>query len=240
MFQPSTSTPPKPLAAAKSMYRFVFSVVAPCFGPELQVMVLMCIPHQMPTYFIGWIQSVLASALGGLRLRPSSEGARSVARSASWMVRQGVTNGVRPRTLMPSAIGASAARRSRLSVRVLPQEHPGVVHQVGLVDHHERAAVLELHGERRLHAVEHAHRAGRVEHLGAVHPGPVGRDPPGPRVVGQGELGELVADLERAQPRLLGQLVAEADAVVEGAHPQGEPPARTPRSPPPPTASSLW
>src|SRR5678815_1140523 len=97
VFHPSTSTPPKPFAAAKSIYRFAFAVVAPCFGPELQVIVLICIPHQIPTYFIGWIQSVLARALGGLRLRPSSDGARSVARSASWIVRQGVSNGVRPR-----------------------------------------------------------------------------------------------------------------------------------------------
>src|SRR5207247_11031935 len=109
-FQPSTSTPPNPLAAAKSMYRFVFAVVAPCLGPELHVIVPMCMPHQMPTYFIGLIQLVLWMTLGGLRLRPSTDGARSVARSASWIVRHGVTNGVWPRTLIPSAIGARAAR----------------------------------------------------------------------------------------------------------------------------------
>src|SRR6266446_4761084 len=91
VFHPSTSTPPRPLAAAKSMYRFVFAVVAPCFGPELQVIVLMCIPHQMPTYFIGLIQSVFASTLGGLRFSPITDGARSAARSAIWIVRQGVT-----------------------------------------------------------------------------------------------------------------------------------------------------
>src|SRR2546425_3695945 len=59
----------------------------------------MCIPHQMPTYFIGLIQLVFPRTLGRFRFRPSSDGARSVARSASWMVRHGVTNGVRPRTL---------------------------------------------------------------------------------------------------------------------------------------------
>src|SRR5206468_7385400 len=96
VFHPSTSTPPKPFAAAKSMYRFVFAVVAPCFGPELQVIVPMCIPHQIPTYFIGWIQSVLARTFGGLSLRPRKIGARSVARSATWIVRHGVTNGVLP------------------------------------------------------------------------------------------------------------------------------------------------
>src|SRR2546426_2237783 len=60
-------------------------------------------PHQMPTYFIGLIQLVFSMALGGLRFRPSTDGARSVARSASWIVRHGVTNGGRPRTLIPSA-----------------------------------------------------------------------------------------------------------------------------------------
>ncbi len=49
-------------------------------------------------------------------------------------------------------------------------------------------------------------------------------NPPGARVVGQGELGELVVDLEVAEPGLLGDLVPEPDAVVEGAHPKGEPP----------------
>src|SRR2546427_8883511 len=66
-------------------------------------LVPMCMPHQMPTYFIGLIQLVFSMTLGGLRFRPSTDGARSVARSASWIVRHGVTNGVRPRTLIPSA-----------------------------------------------------------------------------------------------------------------------------------------
>src|SRR5262245_29368627 len=105
MFHPSTSTPPNPFAAAKSMYFLVFAVVAPCFGPDAQVIVLMCIPHQMPTYFIGLIQSVLGSTLGGFKFKPSTEGARSIARSAIWIVRQGVTNGAFPWTLVPSAIG---------------------------------------------------------------------------------------------------------------------------------------
>src|SRR5437016_8319877 len=99
------------------MYRFVFAVVAPCLGPELHVIVPMCMPHQMPTYFIGLIQLVLWSTLGGFRLRPSTDGTRSVARSASWMVRQGVTNGVCPRTLTPSAQGARSACNVRPSMR---------------------------------------------------------------------------------------------------------------------------
>src|SRR5262245_19978029 len=98
------------------MYRLAFAVVAPCLGPELQVQVLMCMPHQMPTYFIGLIQSVFAIALGGLRLSPSTAGTRSAARSASWIVRQGVLKGVRPRTFTPSAQGANAACNVRFSI----------------------------------------------------------------------------------------------------------------------------
>src|SRR6185503_7373633 len=99
------------------MYRFVFAVVAPCFGPELHVIVLTCIPHQIPTYFIGLIQSVLGNTLGGLRFSPRSAGARSPARSATWIVRQGVWKGVRRRTFTPSTMGASEARSVRFSMR---------------------------------------------------------------------------------------------------------------------------
>src|SRR5256714_13022776 len=99
------------------MYRFVFSVVAPCFGPELHVIVLMCMPHQMPTYFIGLIQLTSDRTFGGLRFSPSTDGERSAARSASWIVRHGVTNGVCPRTLSPFCHGASATRNVRLSIR---------------------------------------------------------------------------------------------------------------------------
>jgi hypothetical protein len=88
-------------------------------------MTLMCMPHQMPTYFIGSIQLVLARAFGGLRLRPSTEGARSSARSAIWMVRHGVAKGVRPRAFTPSASGASAARSRRLSRKSLARNMRG-------------------------------------------------------------------------------------------------------------------
>src|SRR5690348_5532505 len=97
------------------MYRFAFAVVAPCFGPSFHVLMPRCIAHQMPSYFIGVIQLVFSIRLGGLSLSPSTDGARSSTRWASWMVRQGVTNGARPRTLMPSAHGASAARSVLLS-----------------------------------------------------------------------------------------------------------------------------
>ena len=74
------------------MYRFVFAVVAPCLGPEAHVSAPMCIPHQMPTYFIGRIQSNprmtgVKIALGGPAVNMYPEafagiGADIVARSA--------------------------------------------------------------------------------------------------------------------------------------------------------------
>ena len=105
--------------------------------------------------------------------------------------------------------------------------HLRVVHEIRLVDDHERLAVTQLHGERRLDAVEGAHRSLRPELLGAVEPRPVGRDPPGARVVRHRELGQLVHDLEVAEVGLRRELVAERHAVVEGAHRQRELAVRT-------------
>jgi hypothetical protein len=79
-------------------------------------MVLMCMPHQMPTYFIGFTQLTSPSAFGGFRLRPSTDGTRPASLSASWIVRHGVFNGVRPRTFTPSARGASDVRSVRSSM----------------------------------------------------------------------------------------------------------------------------
>ena len=121
--------------------------------------------------------------------------------------------------------GQRGVQRAALEARS-PQEHPGVVHQVGFVDHHEGAAVPHLHGQRRLHAVERADRSGRIQLLGAVLARVVGRDPPGAGIVSQGKFGQFVADLERAEPGLLGNLIPERHPVVEGAHPQGEPAGR--------------
>src|SRR5512146_386185 len=98
------------------MYFFAFSVVAPCCGPVDHVHLFMCMPHQMPTYFIGLIQSAFGRRLGGFRFRPNTEGARSLTRSAVWSVRQGVLNGVWPRTFTPSTQGCSAACSTRLSM----------------------------------------------------------------------------------------------------------------------------
>src|SRR3546814_12143453 len=53
LFHPSTSTPPKPFFAAKSIYCLVRAVVAPWLGPSAQLHGPRIIPHQMPIYFIG-------------------------------------------------------------------------------------------------------------------------------------------------------------------------------------------
>ena len=75
----------------------------------------MCMPHQMPTYFIGSIQLVSSIRLGGLRFNPMTDGTSPAGSSASWIVRHGVSNGVRARAFTPSTMGASAARSVRFS-----------------------------------------------------------------------------------------------------------------------------
>src|SRR3546814_5832682 len=58
LFHPSTSTPPKPFFAAKSIYCLVRAVVAPWLGPSAQLHGPRIIPHQMPIYFIGLNQQI--------------------------------------------------------------------------------------------------------------------------------------------------------------------------------------
>ncbi len=100
--------------------------------------------------------------------------------------------------------------------------HSCVVHEIRLVDHHECLAVPRLHRERRLDAVERAHGARRPQLLGAIESRPVGGNPPGARVVGHDELGQLVHDLEVGEAGLRGEFIAEGDAVVEGTDGYGE------------------
>ena len=95
----------------------MFAVVAPCLGPDDHVIVLMCIPHQIPTYFIGIDPAVLAEDVRRIEVEAQQRRREILVRSASWIVRHGVTNGVLPRTFTPSAHGASAARSVRLSMR---------------------------------------------------------------------------------------------------------------------------
>jgi hypothetical protein len=71
----------------------------------------------MPTYFIGWIQSVLGLNLNPPTVLPSTEGASCSARSATWTVRHGVVNGAWPRTSTPSPQGARSACQVRSSIR---------------------------------------------------------------------------------------------------------------------------
>ncbi len=131
-----------------------------------------------------------------------------------------------PPDLDPVGVGRQRrAQRTRLHAGPA-QEHARVVHQVRLVNHDERAAVPRLQRERCLHAVEHAHRRGREQHLGAVEARAVRGDPPGTRVISEREFRELVGDRELAESGLLRKLVAEGDAVVERAECHHEPPAR--------------
>ena len=82
-------------------------------------------------------------------------------------------------------------------------------------------AILQLEGERSLHRVEVAHRRRGEQVLVAIGTRYVGVNPPGAGIVGDGELGELVRHLEIAKAGI-AHLVAEADAVVEGADGNGE------------------
>ncbi|MNN42280.1 hypothetical protein D3C81_1564500 [compost metagenome] len=73
-------------------------------------------------------------------------------------------------------------------------------------------AAVAPHGHRRLGAADRVDAGAVVEVFLAV-PFP-GRNPPGLAVLGQVELGQLGADADGLQPVLLGEFVAEAQAVV--------------------------
>src|SRR5690606_2835881 len=90
LFQPSTKTPSILCCAAKSMYRFVFSVVAPCFSPCPHVYFSKCMPHQIPIYLEGSIQETSSILRGSLRFSIKVEVTKSPGRSPMIMVRQGV------------------------------------------------------------------------------------------------------------------------------------------------------
>ena len=115
----------------------------------------------------------------------------------------------------------------RAAVHARPaQIHFRVVHEVRLVNDNERLAVAHFHRERRLYAVECAHRRRREQLFGAIEPRPVGWDRPRARVIRHGELGQLIHDFEVAERRLRGKLVAERHAVVEGSEGDHELPIR--------------
>src|SRR3546814_17880933 len=75
--------------------------------------------------------------------------------------------------------------------------------------------VVEAHRDRRVRGRDRVDRRLLIGLLGAV-PYAAG-DPPGGALWHDVEFGDFVGDLRGWQPRLLGQFIAEADAVVEQA-----------------------
>src|SRR3546814_9233767 len=75
--------------------------------------------------------------------------------------------------------------------------------------------VVEAHRDRRVRGRDRVDRRLLIELLVAV-PFAAG-DPPGGALWHDVEFGDFVGDLRGWQPRLLGQFIAEADAVVEQA-----------------------
>src|SRR3546814_19290695 len=68
LFRSSTSTPRMLLAAAKSMYFFPCSVVAPCLGPVAQLHSPLIMFHHTPLNLPGCTQLTSPSLLGSFRL----------------------------------------------------------------------------------------------------------------------------------------------------------------------------
>ncbi len=91
------------------------------------------------------------------------------------------------------------------------QVHPRIVDQGGFVDR-DVGAGLAAHGDRGLGAADRADRGAVVEVFLAV-PFP-GGDPPRLAVLGQVKLGQFRSDTDGLQRGLVGELVAEGDAVV--------------------------
>ena len=94
LFQPSAKTASIPCSAAKRIYRSIFSVVAPCLGPCSQVMVFICMPHQIPMNFIGRIHEVSSILQGSLRFNIIREATMSCKVLVSTTIRHGVLKGV--------------------------------------------------------------------------------------------------------------------------------------------------
>ena len=123
------------------------------------------------------------------------------------------------------AVGPGCERRAQGATLEPSREiESRVVDKVGFVDDRDDA-ILQLEGERSLHRVEVAHRRRGEQVLVAIGTRYVGVNPPGAGIVGDGEFGELVRHLEIAKAGI-AHLVAEADAVVEGADSNGELPVR--------------
>ena len=110
----------------------------------------------------------------------------------------------------------SARRRRQGGAKLLPfsalEPHARIVDQRGLVKG-EMRPVVEAHGQRRVRRGDGVDRRFLVDLLIAV-PFAAG-NPPGRPLGYDVELGEFVGDMRCLEAGLFGQLVAEADAVVE-------------------------
>src|SRR3989337_3760658 len=105
VFHPSISSAPSPFFEAKSIYRFAFSVVAPCLPLFIsQVLLPRCISHQIPIYFIGLIQDTSSTRLGSFKFSIVRELTRSTASSPININLHGVTNGVLVFTFIPESL----------------------------------------------------------------------------------------------------------------------------------------
>src|SRR5437773_1093837 len=74
----------------------------------------MCMPHQMPTYFIGVIQLVIWMTLGGFKFRPSTDGDGQATRQDRGRNRQAV----KACTVRWNTPGARVVRQRELGQRV--------------------------------------------------------------------------------------------------------------------------
>src|SRR5687767_9134238 len=105
------------------MYCLVLSVVAPCRGPDPQVNLSMCMPHQMPMNLRGLIQAVSGNLFGSFKFNTKYEVSRPPGELAICIVRQGDWSGATALTAAPSAHGTSRALSRpwpRLSRIILP------------------------------------------------------------------------------------------------------------------------
>ncbi len=128
------------------------------------------------------------------------------------IVRHGEAKGAARVTLGAPAPGVSEA------LKVFPfaarEVHRGIIDQRRLVQRGMRA-VGELHRHHRLRGADRVERRLVVEIFLAVPQ--IRRLPPGGAVLREGEFGQLVRDIGVVQVRLVGEAVAEAQAVIEQA-----------------------
>jgi hypothetical protein len=105
-------------------------------------------------------------------------------------------------------------RQHRLEPRTVDatQPHARIVHQRRFVDRDVQTRI-GADRERRVRLSDFAQRSPTIEIFVAI-PLPA-RDPPRRALIGEGELGQLFADVHLVQLRLIRKLVAKPDAIVE-------------------------